>query len=732
MSIFKDPPPLFKHQEDTLKFFLETPRVLCFSDAGTGKTRSVIESIKARKHLGKTLILAPKSILEPAWGNDIRKFAPDLTYSIARASNRKAGFDAPVDVIITNFDAVQWLFDEVKKKGRKLDDFYMVVLDECFPADALVNTPTGLSPIESLAVGDLVLTSDGPLPITKTFVKESSDLITMRLSDGTEYTCTSLHPFATEIGWRAASKTAGLRTLRYQVPDISKKRSKILLKKLLQEEHVGYQGYDRNSQKDVTKSNGAINLEQRDSVPARNEKTTEPSTYKLRSSTKGPWWKRKNLALRTDDARDAARVLGSPALYQDRDEKRERVPPRLQSGLRPSKRKAGFRSGRELTLVTKKLRCKKRFLTFGPRVESITSIECASPTLVYNLQVDGPHDYFVSGILVHNCTAFKNPSAQRSKKLAAMIDNFSHRIALTGTPAPNTILDIWHQAYLIDDGERLGKSFYKFRGTACDIENPYASFKSWKDKPGIKEAVADILSPIVIRHKLEECLDIPENNVVEYSFQLNPTARTAYNQMVKESLLDCDLGEITAAQAGVLASKLSQIASGAVYGDENTTITLGDERTELIVQLIEERDQCVVSFLWKHQRDALKAAFEKANIAYGVIDGEANDKQREAAVADFQAGKLKVILAHPQSAGHGLTLTRGTTTIWASPTYNAEFYAQFNARIYRATQTKRTTTIHIIAENTIDSDVYKKLLKKHVNMLDLLALAKENYELNRD
>ena len=732
MSIFKDPPPLFKHQEETIDFLLRTPRVLCFSDAGTGKTRSVIEYIRKQKHLGKTLILAPKSILEPAWGNDIRKFAPELTYSIARAHNRKQGFDAPVDIIITNFDAVQWLFDEVKKKGRKLDDFSVIVLDECFTAGTLVDTPTGLLPIETLSVGGLVLTSYGPLPITKTFVKESSDLTTVRLSNGSEYTCTGLHPFATEIGWRAASKTAGLRTLRYQIPDTTKKRSKTLLKKLLQEEHVGYQGYDRSDEEDGAKSNGAIDLEQRDTMQARNKETAEPSTHKLRAPTKGPWWKRKNLTLRANDAGDATRILDASALHQNRNGAWKRVPPRLQSGLRPSRRKAGFRSGRELALVTKKLGCKKRYLAFGPRVESVTRIECASPTLVYNLQVDGPHDYFVSGILVHNCTAFKNPSAQRSKKLAAMIDNFSRRIALTGTPAPNTILDIWHQAYLIDDGERLGKSFYKFRGVACEIENPLASFKSWKDKPGIKEAVADLLSPIVIRHKLEECLDIPENHVVEYAFTLGPPARAAYNQMVKESLLDCDLGAITAAQAGVLASKLSQIASGAVYGDENTTITLGSERTDLIVELINEREQCVVAFLWKHQRNALQAAFEKANIAYGVIDGEANDKQREAAVADFQAGKLKVILAHPQSAGHGLTLTRGTTTIWASPTYNAEFYAQFNARIYRATQTKRTTTIHIIAEDTIDSDVYKKLLNKHVNMLDLLALAKENYELNRD
>ena len=459
----KTPPPLFKHQEETRDFFLENDRVLCFSDAGTGKTRSVIEAIRSRKHLGRTLILAPKSILEPAWGNDIRKFAPELTYSIARANNRKQGFDADVDVIITNFDAVQWMHNYViKEKKGDLSKFYQIVIDES--------------------------------------------------------------------------------------------------------------------------------------------------------------------------------------------------------------------------------------------------------------------------------TAFKNPQAQRSKKLCSLISSFTHRIALTGTPAPNSIVDIWHQAYLIDDGEHLGKSFYRFRGTACELDrsNPYATFQTWIDKPGIQEAVADILAPITIRHKLEDCLDIPENNVVEYTFQLDEANRQAYRDLVKNSLLECDLGSITAPQAGVLASKLSQIASGAVYSDDGTILELGSTRTELIVQLIEEREQCVVAFLWKHQKKALVEAFDKAHITYAVIDGEANDKEREAAVSDFQTGKIKVILAHPQSAAHGLTLTRGTTTIWSSPTYNAEHYAQFNARVYRASQTRKTTTIHITAEDTIDSDVYKKLLGKHVNMLELLALAKENYELSKD
>lgn len=446
------PPPLFAHQQDTVEFLLATPRALCFSDAGTGKTRAVIETIRARKHEGRTLIIAPKSILDPAWGNDIRKFAPELTYAIATASNRAQAFAADVSVVITNPDATTWM---VNNPGC-LDNFMQLVIDES--------------------------------------------------------------------------------------------------------------------------------------------------------------------------------------------------------------------------------------------------------------------------------TAFKNPTARRSKILAKLIQHIKYRIALTGTPAPNSILDIWHQVFLIDDGARLGKSYFKFRGISCEIENPYASFKVWTDKPGIKDAVADILGDITIRHKLEECLDIPENNVIEVNYDLCSKTRSAYDELVKTSLLELDIGAIEAVQASVLTSKLSQIASGAAYA-EDQVLTFSSDRTDLICELIEEREQCVVAFIWKHQRDALKEAFKRRGISFRTIDGEAKDADRQTAVSEFQQGLVKVILAHPQSAGHGLTLTKGTTTIWASPTYNAEHYEQFNRRIYRATQTQKTTTIHIVANRTIDSDVYAKLISKTVNMHELLSLAKENYEI---
>ena len=185
---------------------------------------------------------------------------------------------------------------------------------------------------------------------------------------------------------------------------------------------------------------------------------------------------------------------------------------------------------------------------------------------------------------------------------------------------------------------------------------------------------------------------------------------------------------LTAVHASSVYQKLMQIASGAVYtnlldpDNDNPHVVLDDGRYELVMDLAEARKQCIVAFNWRHQRLGLERAADKRGRKYRVIDGTVPDKLRIEAVDLFQAGEIDDIYAHPQSGGHGLTLTKGTTTIWTSPTYNAEFYKQLNHRIYRAGQTMKTETIHIIARNTCDEQVYSKLGKKLTSMQLLLDL----------
>lgn len=436
--------PLFEHQKNTIHFLATHDEAFITSCPGTGKTRSVIEHIRNIKHLGKTLVFAPKSILTPSWGKDIEKFAPELTYAIAYSHNREEAFRASVDIIITNHDAVKWIADRIDL----VEGFHLLVNDES--------------------------------------------------------------------------------------------------------------------------------------------------------------------------------------------------------------------------------------------------------------------------------TAYKNPQSQRSKAMAAIATHFKNKILMSGTPNPQGIGDIWHQMKILDGGQRLGKSFWAFKN-ATHTQIIKGKYSEWVEKDGIQDAVYGLIADINIRHKLEDCISMPDKFVTDIEFELPPKLMAQYAVMKQQALLQLQSGDITAINAASLATKLLQIASGSVYSSDGTHV-LDTERYELIADLVEAREQCVIAFNWEHQRDALKREFEKRGITYGVIDGTIDIHNRNVSVEKFQDGKLRVILAHPQSAGHGLTLTRGTTTIWSSPTYNAEHYTQFNRRIYRAGQTQRTETIHIAAANTLDLKAYQRLAGKLTRMNDLLEL----------
>jgi SNF2 family DNA or RNA helicase len=158
-----------------------------------------------------------------------------------------------------------------------------------------------------------------------------------------------------------------------------------------------------------------------------------------------------------------------------------------------------------------------------------------------------------------------------------------------------------------------------------------------------------------------------------------------------------------------------------VYEDPQTYHLIDTGRYEMVMDLVEERDYCVVFFLWRHQKEQLMAEAEKRGITYCLIDGTVSDRERSQAVDYFQRGLYKMILAHPASAAHGLTLTRGTSTIWASPTYNLEHYQQGLKRIHRAGQVLKTETIVIVAPDTIDERAWHVLQTKRLMMADLLG-----------
>ena len=305
--------------------------------------------------------------------------------------------------------------------------------------------------------------------------------------------------------------------------------------------------------------------------------------------------------------------------------------------------------------------------------------------------------------------------------MAKLIDHFEYRIAMSGTPNSNTILDIWHPALLVDDGQRLGKRFYGFRGSVCNPQfNGFANV--WVDKPEAQDMVAAAIKDINVRYTLEDCIDMPEQSINTMYVDLPKKILDQYNILAEDSVLYTKTGTVNAIHAGAKVKKLLQLCTGAVYDDHGSPIMIHDERYQLVMDLVQGRNHSLVAFNWRHEREKLTELSDKLGIKYDFIDGTTPAKKRKDIVDRMQAGQLKVVFAHPQSAGHGLTLTRATSVIWASPTYNAEHYQQFNRRIYRAGQTKKTEVIQIASRNTWEPDVYKKLQDKLGRMEDLLEI----------
>lgn len=178
---------------------------------------------------------------------------------------------------------------------------------------------------------------------------------------------------------------------------------------------------------------------------------------------------------------------------------------------------------------------------------------------------------------------------------------------------------------------------------------------------------------------------------------------------------------VSAVNAAVVATKLLQIASGAVYDEDGTYHIVDRERYSTVIDIAEQRPHVIVFFLWQHQKAMLIEEAEKRKLSYCVIDGSVADGKRHENVEYFERGMYRICFAHPQSAAHGLTLVKGTATIWASPTYNLEHYQQGFRRIYRAGQTQKTETITLVADGTIETKVWEALANKKVRMDDLLT-----------
>lgn len=347
-------------------------------------------------------------------------------------------------------------------------------------------------------------------------------------------------------------------------------------------------------------------------------------------------------------------------------------------------------------------------------------------------------------VIIDESTAYKHHNSQRSRAAVKVCKFFEYRTAMTGTPTNVSITDIWHQAFVLDEGKRLGKSFYAFRNAVCEPTQVGRSENAiqWKDKDGAEEAVFGLLADIVIRHKFEDCVDIPANHQYSVPYFMPPKHLKAYEELLETCMLQIYgteterakarvMGQplkpkatVTAQHAGVLATKLLQLLSGAVYESPSKYHVIDDARYEMILDMIEARKHSFTLFYWNHQRDLLVEHAKKRGVSYAVIDGGTADNDRLGIVNAYQRGDYQVLFAHPKSAAHGLTLTKGTATIWPGPTSDLELFKQGSKRQHRIGQTEKTETITVVAEVSVELKTYDRLLgrgARATNLLDLFS-----------
>ena len=310
-------------------------------------------------------------------------------------------------------------------------------------------------------------------------------------------------------------------------------------------------------------------------------------------------------------------------------------------------------------------------------------------------------DFDYDMVVIDELSSFKNHSAKRFKALQKVRPKVKRIVGLTGTPSSNGLMDLWSEFRLLDMGERLGKFITRYREAFFmpDKRNGQQVF-SYKPRPYAEEEIYRRISDITISMKCTDHLKMPELISSQYEVMLSQDERKQYESLKTELVLTVSDGEITAANAAALTNKLSQLANGAIYDDEKN--------------IIEIHSRKLVAYWFKHDLERIRKRFDVREI------------KTSKDITDWNAGKIPVALIHPASAGHGLNLqSGGSTLVWFGLTWSLELYQQTNARLWRQGQTAGTVVIqHIIAKGTIDERVLKALSKKELTQNALIDAVK--------
>lgn len=314
-------------------------------------------------------------------------------------------------------------------------------------------------------------------------------------------------------------------------------------------------------------------------------------------------------------------------------------------------------------------------------------------------------------VVIDELSSFKSPSSKRFKALKKVRPKLDRLIGLTGTPAPNGYIDLWSQLFLIDCGERLGKTLTSYRDNFFKAGRRNGDIVyEWicKDTNVINKLIGDVC----ISMKAVDYLTLPRVMYIDDWCEMSKKEAKVYDKFREEMVLELGDEPITAQTAAVLSQKLQQYANGAIYDEDKQVHHLHDAKIDMLKELVEGANgqPVLVAYHFQHDLDRILSAFPEAVVL-----------KTPKHIADWNAGKIPILVTHPASAGHGLNLQKGgNIVVWFSVTWSLELYQQFNARLHRQGQDKPVYIHHILTRGTVDEKIQASLGKKSLTQNDLL------------
>lgn len=331
-----------------------------------------------------------------------------------------------------------------------------------------------------------------------------------------------------------------------------------------------------------------------------------------------------------------------------------------------------------------------------------------------------PFDY--DTVIVDELSSFKNHQSKRFKALLRVRPTIKRIIGLTGTPSSNGLMDLWAEFRLLDMGQRLGRFITQYRNTYFmpDKRNGEIIY-SYKPLPFAEDAIYRKISDITISMRSTDHLKMPELVSTQYEVQLSDAEAERYADLKQELILQLPDGEVTAANAAALTGKLAQLANGAIYADTGEVVEFHERKLDALEDIIESANgkPVLVAYWFRHDLQRIRNRFDVREL------------KSSKDITDWNSGKIPVAVIHPASAGHGLNLQAGgSTLVWFGLTWSLELYQQTNARLWRQGQSAGTVVIqHIVTKGTIDERILKALQAKDKTQAALIEAVKADLKI---